>query len=430
VFDGAFDAEQVARVVLPTVVDGGTPDVLDRLISLAERSLISRDLSPLGDDARLEASGIRFGMLKTVQSFAAARLVADGREADVRERHAQAYVELAEAAARHLNTGRQPPWLDRLARDDANLRAALRWSIATGDVERAQRLIAALWRYWLLAGRLAEGAEWVAEVFALPGSDRPTRALVGALTAAGGVAYWRAEREASLRWYEEELAVARLVDDAPGIADAYFNLSAASFVDGDITRALECAREAHRRFADLGDEIGTNRVEWGLTNLAIVTHGPLTATSELKRLLDRAEELNDAPYAAIAAGSLAWTAYMLGDVASAGKWTIRAMLATYALRDVASSTIGLPIGAVMALEAGRPRDAAIIMGAFEALTERYGVRPPLAVATLINSADPLERARADLEPEAFAEALESGRRMTLGETIDLITRTSEAWPAP
>jgi tetratricopeptide (TPR) repeat protein len=376
------------------------------------------------------ASGIRFGLLRTVGAFAAARLVADGREADVRERHAQAYVELAEAAARHLNTGRQPPWLDRLAHDDANLRAALRWSIATGDVERAQRLIAALWRYWLIDGRLAEGAEWVDAVFALPGSERPTLALVGALAAAGGVAYWRAEREASLHLYEQQLAVAQIVDDAAGIADAYFNLSAVTYLVRDITRAQECAREAHRRLVDIGDEIGVNRMEWAMTNLTMFIHGPQAAASELEPILDRAEELDDAPYVALASSSLAWTAYMLGDVASAVRWTIKAMLGTYGIRDLASSTIGLPIGAVIALEAGRPYEAAMIMGAFEALSERYGVRPPLGVEELIRSAEPLESARSALEPEAFAEALESGRRMTLGEAIDLITRTGEPAPAP
>ena len=156
VFDGTFDAEQVAQVVLPTVGDGAAPDVLDRLTSLAERSLISRDLAPLGEDARLVASGIRFGMLRTVGAFAAARLVADGRRpmfgngtprrtGPRRGRRGSPEYRSAAAVARPF------------ARDDANLRAALRWSIATGDVERAQRLIAALWRYWLLNGRSVRG---------------------------------------------------------------------------------------------------------------------------------------------------------------------------------------------------------------------------------------------------------------------------------
>ena len=70
----------------------------------------------------------------------------------------------------------------------------------------------------------------------------------------------------------------------------------------------------------------------------------------------------------------------------------------------------------------------MILGAFEALAERYGVRPPLPLAALIKAADPLERARAALRPDELAEALERGRRMTLGETMDLVARLTGAVP--
>jgi hypothetical protein len=122
----------------------------------------------------------------------------------------------------------------------------------------------------------------------------------------------------------------------------------------------------------------------------------------------------------MAAGGLAWAAYMLGDIPTAGRWTLRTMLASYGNRDLAGSTVSLPIGAIMALALGKPREAATILGAFEALAERFGVRPPMALAAMIAGADPLERARESLQPGEFNEALERGRRMTLGETLDLV----------
>jgi len=419
VFEGTFDVEQAERVVTSDPATSGT-DVVDRLVTLAERSLIARDVAQLGDDAGLAASGIRFGLLKTVQGFAAGRLVEDGHDADVRGRHADAYLGLAEAAAQHLNTGRQPPWLDRLARDDANLRSALRWSIATGDVDRAFRMLGAQWRYWLLTGQLTQGAEWAASVFKIPGSDRPTVARVGALAAAGGIAYWRADNEASKRFYEDQLDVARVVDDGPGMADAFWNAGSAAFIAGDLTKSAEYAHEARQRFIKLGDDVGVNRLDWSMATIAMYADGPQAATGELRRVLERAEALDDVPYVALAAGGLAWAAYMLGDIPTAGRWTLRTMLATYGIRDVAGSTVSLPIGAIMALELGKPREAATILGAFEALSERYGVRPPMALATMIAGADPLERAREALRPDEFADALERGRRMTLGETMDLV----------
>ena len=262
VFEGTFDADQAARVVGPSGGDGEEVDILDRLVSLAERSLLTRDTTPTGDEARLMGSGVRFSMLKTVQGFAAGRLVAEGRDADVRRRHLLAYLELAEAAAPNMNTARQPAWLDRLSLDDTNLRAALRWSIASGDAERSLRFAGALWRYWLVGGRLAEGAERVATVLAMPGADRPVAARVGALSAAGSIAYWSGHREASMRWYQEERALAAHLGDLPGLADAWFNLASASFVAGQVEGASEAVAQARRLYEELGDEIGLLRMDW------------------------------------------------------------------------------------------------------------------------------------------------------------------------
>jgi hypothetical protein len=91
--------------------------------------------------------------------------------------------------------------------------------------------------------------------------------------------------------------------------------------------------------------------------------------------------------------------------------------------------VGLPIGALIALHIGRPRDAAIILGAFESLCERYGVRPPVGLAALIGMADPRERVSEALDPATLADALALGGRMSLGEAVDLIARLVDAIPA-
>ena len=96
-------------------------------------------------------------MLRTIQSFALDRLADDGIEADVRRRHAEAYLALATQVSHQLNTSRHGEWLDRMAPEQANLRAALRWSIDAGEGVLALRLTAALWRFWQAFGQVAEG---------------------------------------------------------------------------------------------------------------------------------------------------------------------------------------------------------------------------------------------------------------------------------
>ncbi len=89
---------------------------LDALLELAEQSLIVA--------APTRAARARFRMLRTIQSFALDRLANDGIEADVRRRHAEAYLALATQVSHQLNTSRHGEWLDRMAPEQANLRSA------------------------------------------------------------------------------------------------------------------------------------------------------------------------------------------------------------------------------------------------------------------------------------------------------------------
>jgi hypothetical protein len=119
---------------------------------------------------------------------------------------------------------------------------------------------------------------------------------------------------------------------------------------------------------------------------------------------------------------------MLGNVTAAARLVLRALLGTYGMRDVAGATIALPAAALTAIEFGLTEEAAVVMGAFEGLCERYGVRPPVGLDVLIRETDPGVRAQGLLGPAAFAEAFERGQRMTIDEAMDLVVRIGDAVP--
>jgi len=74
-----------------------------------------------------------------------------------------------------------------------------------------------------------------------------------------------------------------------------------------------------------------------------------------------------------AVGSLGWTSYLTGRVQEASRWLVRSMIGYFALRDVATTTVTIPAGAIMALEAGRPpSEAAVLLGAAVELVVRIG----------------------------------------------------------
>jgi predicted ATPase/class 3 adenylate cyclase len=419
VFDGGFDLDQAQEVVEPPA-DGA--DVLEHLVALVDHSLLQRDTPVAG------GPGIRFRLLETIRRFAFGRLNAEGRETAARRRQALAYLTLAELAAPNLPGADQPRWLDRLAIDYPNLRAAIRWAIDVGEVELAQRFVAALWRFWQQDGRLVDATEFAEEVLTMAGSNVPTPARLAATAAAGNVAYWHGRPSDAIRHYQEELALARQLGDVVAEADAWWNLSFEKYIAGDAAGALDVAERAQRLYEQAGDERGAARLEWSrLAALSGEQPAPDTKAA-LLALLDRFERLGDVWFAGQTMMSIAWVTFETGDVPGASRWFIRAFSMAHAYRDVTSTTIAIPLGALIAVMAGRGEDAARLLGASAHLTELYGVKAPVGLGQLIDAADPSRSAEEMIGPERYAEAFASGARMSLDEAVALVVRVQdETW---
>ena len=136
------------------------PGALDILERLADQSLVLR--------APDQGEEPRFILLETIRAYALERLVEHGELPTVQWVHAQAMLTLAEQAAPELLLREQAAWLDRLERDQDNLRAALAWARQHEPATELQ-LAAALGLFWIRRGSIGEGRAW----------------LEGALSAAG-----------------------------------------------------------------------------------------------------------------------------------------------------------------------------------------------------------------------------------------------------
>jgi non-specific serine/threonine protein kinase len=161
VFAGGWSLEAMESVASGDYLE--RDDLLDVLQRLVDKSLVLADHVP---------DPPRYRMLETLRQFGQARLHEDGAAPAARERHATFYLGLAEEAEHELLTDADRVWLRRLEAEHDNLRSALRWLIAQGDVERAQRLAGAARRFWLLHGHLTEGRRWLEQALALPPPDQ------------------------------------------------------------------------------------------------------------------------------------------------------------------------------------------------------------------------------------------------------------------
>ncbi|MDP8957741.1 MAG: tetratricopeptide repeat protein, partial [Actinomycetota bacterium] len=254
VFTGGAGLDQAEEVCGA----GLEADVLDGLALLVDQSLLRQQ----------EAEGEpRFLMLETIREFALERLEQRGEAEEMRRRHAQAFLALAEEAEPRLTSLEQRPWLDRLAHDHDNLRAALSWSMGH-DAETAYRLAAALWRFWQMRGHLHEARQRLEDLLALEAPGPALRAR--GLEAAGGVAYWQGDTEASGNFYGQSLELYRELGDRAGVANALYNLSFAYMWALQPDQAKSLLEESLGISRDLGDRAGVAKVLWALTDLYLL----------------------------------------------------------------------------------------------------------------------------------------------------------------
>ncbi|WP_188189346.1 BTAD domain-containing putative transcriptional regulator [Nonomuraea sp. SYSU D8015] len=140
--------EQTLARRLSVFAGGATLEAIERVCGADAAG----PLAGLVDKSLAETDGERYQMLDTIRLFCAERLAEAGEEEPLRQAHATWFLELAQRAEAHLYRAEQLDWLARLSADNANLRAALRWSVEH-DRPTALRLVAALAMYWWLSGR-------------------------------------------------------------------------------------------------------------------------------------------------------------------------------------------------------------------------------------------------------------------------------------
>jgi predicted ATPase/DNA-binding SARP family transcriptional activator len=228
--------------------DGAADDALDAITELVSHSLLRRD-DNLGE--------ARCTMLETIRDFAAGSLSATGKGEVFHQRHAAAFLELAERAAPGLGGGESHVLLHRLELDQHNLRAALDWFIERGQPASAMRMASALWRYWQMRGHLVEAQQRIDQVLGMRGIfDTERRLWLATVEAAGGIAYWRGDVVRAEQTYRDALRTSREIADPAWVARSLSNLAYALRGVDKADEALATAEQAFACFTKLSDRSG------------------------------------------------------------------------------------------------------------------------------------------------------------------------------
>ena len=141
-------------------------------------------------------------------------------------------------------------WFDRLDREAETLEAAL-GSALEHDKELGLSLAGAVWPYWMARGKVKAGRDWLGRLLEASEWGERTEARAKALYGAGTLAFIQGDREPSLRFHTESLAIAREHRSLQLEADALIGLARVSLLDGNALvmqqhaqASLEAARAA------------------------------------------------------------------------------------------------------------------------------------------------------------------------------------------
>jgi predicted ATPase/DNA-binding XRE family transcriptional regulator/exonuclease VII small subunit len=235
VFAGGFTIESAEAIGAAGGV--GRDDVLGLLGDLVEQSLVIAGSAP---------QGRRYEMLEPVRQYASEKLEVSGEAIATRERHAEYFLALAEAARGFLLGPEHEIWSGRLEQEHDNLREALRWARDAGDVCGGLRLAGALSWFWWMQGYLDEGRRWTEVFLSEPFADDRPRccfARAAAFYGAGELAFGQGDLDRASELFERALALYRRLDDNGGVAVVLAELGQVVRAQGDHDRAAALSRE-------------------------------------------------------------------------------------------------------------------------------------------------------------------------------------------
>jgi non-specific serine/threonine protein kinase len=337
VFAGGWTLEAAEAVCAFAAGDGGRgmgdgdelpspspPEVLDLLLQLVDKSLVQVDAAGGAEP--------RYRMLEMIWQYGLEQLRAAGEEAAIRRRHLEWCLALAEEIEVWGADG--ATWIERLAVEHDNVRAALSWSLADTTRESAEaglRLAVAAQNFWFVRDYLIEGRQWMEQVLAAEqerGRDgdradsstggtageasQPVRSRdalgahprVAALNALASLEYQQQAYGAAVAHAKEALALARSFRDDTGAGHALVTLGTLARARGEYDRSAALLEESVALFRTVGDAFGL----WRAPN-------QLGETLAMLGDLERARQLHEASLAVARSMDWSWrVAHVLRNV--------------------------------------------------------------------------------------------------------------------
>lgn len=397
VFAGGFTLDAAEAVCAE---DGRTEERVARLV---EKSLVVADAA---------GPEYRYRLLETLRAYALDALADRGDLDAVRAAHAAHYRDLAVAATDGMRTDRTVAWLDRLRTEHGNLRAAMEWSLTSGEDETAAVIAGATHKLWELEARYQEGRSWLRRVLE-EGRSVPDAPRAWASFADAVLAFLEGDGDGTVTGCARAAAWGEACGDAVVVARAralqgFWNVATGDAPHGaaTIAAAAEAAQEPWAR-------------AWALyfrSNVALVAGQWAEAVRDCELVQQLLGERGDLELRAWADLGLAQARLQLGEERRALACSVRAMRVFRELRVARGICFAVIPCTVLLVRQGGGAAAARLLAGGEAIRVRSGTITTPFIAAWVEEALVLLRTR--LTPEELATEWRRGEAMTLDEVAE------------
>ncbi len=418
VFVGGWALEAVEAICTENL----SMNVLDGLASLLDKNLIKQAAGADGEP--------RFMLLETIREYTLERLAASGEQETLQRQHVLYFLAFAATPISMLRE-QYGQWLDRLALEHANFRAALIWSQTEASGETGLRLALRLSDFWRLRGHVREGVRWFSELLArsdqrasfLPSTPSYSTLRATALDTLGILYQWQGDLEAAQPRLEESVALFRELGDKAGLADALSSYGMLFVLRGDLERAAPLLDESLMLWRELGNRGGITQSLFFLGNVAYLQGDGRRAKALWEESLIGKRAAGETWMIANLLANLAMVALDQSDDRQAETQLTESLILLRQMGEKWQIVHTLEVFARLAAEQGQQSDnrqglllrSARLFGAAEALRERLDTQ--VMEFQRYSHERGITALRAQFDERTLALEWAAGRAMTLDQAV-------------
>nr|WP_279589016.1 LuxR C-terminal-related transcriptional regulator [Amycolatopsis granulosa] len=410
VFSGGFDLE-AAEEVCGGDEEVDTDEVMSLLTGLVQQSIVV--ISPDG----------RYTQLQPLREYGLRHLDQFGETRRLRERHCAWVQRLCADAAVHWLGPEELGWLARVYGELPNIRAAVAWCVAAGEVDAGMSIVTDVMRcrvpfFYALQATVCS---WMEDLLRIePDAQSPAR--LNALAAVGFVLTAIGDKTRGGRYRDQCLELAAKLDAGNSPPALYIDGThrVLSLGDVDGLPLLQQARDGFRAAGMAGD----GQMAALILAIGAGLLGPADIADESSDECLRDAEAHDSPWA------ITWALWTQGLPARTQRRYVlhECLRPQVEMGDRWGSTWTVEAGAWWRSASGQPKDAARLLGGCLGLQKRHGVGVGGLVPFQRQRKLAEERIVAAIGEVAFRHHYAEGTTLTAEQIYELALRPVEVPP--